>query len=343
LASIPLPAGTTEVFGWPLNTIQVNALGVAVSPSPAGFVKYGASFHPDRDDQADPAEADLEVPVHLHAMIDAFVAEAGASGLPAPKAAAAIEALFKSGWTYTLELQTRDGSVRTLSRFLLSDRAGHCEYFASVSTLAMRRLGHPARFAAGFLVSEFDEDENLFWVRGRDGHAWSTYWDGQAWRLLDATPPGQGESLSWGSTGSDFFARLQYLIEEFDFAGFSSRIDSRWLWALGALAAAYALRRSGPSRRKKAPPSLNAELLTARVERATGLTRRAEESSGDFWLRAAPLTGPVQERLEALARDRNRALFRPLADRESALASSEATAKSLISALPKKPPKPARI
>jgi hypothetical protein len=75
-----------------------------------------------------------------------------------------------------------------MESFLLVDRAGHCEYFASASVLLLRGLGIPARYVTGYSVQEYSRLEEAFLVRQRHAHAWAeAYVDGR-WVEVDSTP-----------------------------------------------------------------------------------------------------------------------------------------------------------
>jgi transglutaminase-like putative cysteine protease len=55
-----------------------------------------------------------------------------------------------------------------------------------------RRVGIPARLITGHFISKKDK-EGITQITRNTGHAWSEIWDGGAWILKDATPPGSGE------------------------------------------------------------------------------------------------------------------------------------------------------
>jgi hypothetical protein len=78
-----------------------------------------------------------------------------------------------------------------ISQFLTTSRTGHCEYFATATTLLLREAGIPARYAVGFGVIERDFKRNQFLIRGTHGHAWCRVWDETAgvWIDFDTTPP----------------------------------------------------------------------------------------------------------------------------------------------------------
>lgn len=311
--ALPLPVGATDIFNLPVGRLNVNAMNAASVANSSGFVSFGVLFNPDRDLMPPPEPTDTKVPSDLLPAIDAFIQEAGLRGLPAPAAAARLQAHFAQRWAYTLTLTRPDGSPRSISDFLSSDRQGHCEYFASAGALIMRRLGFPARYASGFLVNEFDPDEQSYWIRNSDSHAWLHYWDGSRWALLDPTVAGAGEEdLNASDKLSDFFARLQYKIDRFDSDALLSGLSVSSAYPLALLLAlflAYKIARAkkiGPARRR---PS-SAERLVAAVELWCSTARLPSESASVFWRRAAPLT-PIPEALIRAAEARERALFAP--------------------------------
>ena len=75
-----------------------------------------------------------------------------------------------------------------LTRFLLTSRSGHCEYFATATVLLLRQLGIPARYAVGYYVHE--PAGSGYVVRERDAHAWCLAWNRQtgSWDDFDTTP-----------------------------------------------------------------------------------------------------------------------------------------------------------
>lgn len=331
---IPLPLGTTQI-AFPASRIDITEMGLPLAVGVSGFASFQTTFYPEYDPQPTASSADLDVPIQLEGLVDNFLSESGAQGLPPAEAAAAIRAYFAKEWRYSLSLDGFDGRPRSIARFLTVDRAGHCEYFATISTLAMRRLGYPARYATGFLVHERNADENLFWVRARDAHAWATFWNGQSWQTLDATPPGQGEELTWLDGASDFFSKLQYQLDAIDLSGALGEQSSNLLLGVAALLAAMLIARARFSKTAKTTPiNVQSELLTAEIERLTGLARRPDESGPDFWVRASDLIPGRADALRALAAERSKALFEPVGDPHAALARSESKARSERRALP---------
>lgn len=109
---------------------------------------------------------------------------------------------FMDHFKYSTHLTTsrfdRGKRQTSVSLFLEKSRTGHCEYFATATTLLLREAGIPARYCIGYAVHEKGGDENEWVMRGLHAHAWSRVWmeqpnpSGQTagkWVDVDLTPP----------------------------------------------------------------------------------------------------------------------------------------------------------
>jgi len=101
----------------------------------------------------------------------------------------AIRLFFTSKFKYALHFDNSDDhfSGNDLERFMIHDRRGHCEYFATTTALMLRRVGVPVRYAVGYVVRE--EDGEQWIIRGTHGHAWCHVWIDGKWQNVDLTPP----------------------------------------------------------------------------------------------------------------------------------------------------------
>lgn len=81
------------------------------------------------------------------------------------------------------------GTPISLERFLLSERQGHCEYFAAGMVALLNAVGVPARIAGGFYAGQLNPLTGYYALRREDAHAWTEVWDGTRWLTFDATPP----------------------------------------------------------------------------------------------------------------------------------------------------------
>ncbi|GAA1275371.1 transglutaminase [Planotetraspora silvatica] len=94
----------------------------------------------------------------------------------------------KSGaFTYSLKASGSGGDA--LSQFILTDRSGYCEQFASAMAVMARMLGIPAKVSIGFTGGTKIGD--VWTVRTHDAHAWpELYFAGVGWLRFEPTPGG---------------------------------------------------------------------------------------------------------------------------------------------------------
>lgn len=89
---------------------------------------------------------------------------------------------------YSLEQPNADKD-KPLSSFLLEDRRGHCEYFASAFALLLRARGIGARVIGGYQGGAWDSVGEVVVFTGGNAHAWVEWFlPGAGWIVDDATP-----------------------------------------------------------------------------------------------------------------------------------------------------------
>jgi len=105
----------------------------------------------------------------------------------AAQKAAAIQAYLRSGqFTYSTEPLPGSG-YEAMQNFLLRDRKGYCEQFASAMAMMARVVGIPSRVSVGFLPG--DQDGDGWKVSIRDMHAWpELYFANYGWVRFEPTP-----------------------------------------------------------------------------------------------------------------------------------------------------------
>jgi transglutaminase-like putative cysteine protease len=99
-----------------------------------------------------------------------------------------LERFLAQQYTYTTDFS---GATTNLSieDFLLREKRGYCEYFASAMVLLLRSEGVPARLVSGFLGAEYSDLGAQYVVRQGNAHAWVEAWiEGEGWRTFDPTP-----------------------------------------------------------------------------------------------------------------------------------------------------------
>ncbi|MAA52598.1 MAG: hypothetical protein CMJ41_06185 [Phycisphaerae bacterium] len=112
------------------------------------------------------------------------------------RAAFAFEAFLTSRvFRYTLELDrlqrpaSADG-LDPVERFLLVDRAGHCEYFAAAFVALCHVVDVDARMVTGFVTDRYDPLIQRYVVLMADAHAWAEVeLVPGTWTTFDPTPP----------------------------------------------------------------------------------------------------------------------------------------------------------
>jgi hypothetical protein len=220
---LPVPAGVGRMEKLPAYLLSYNSAGAVLAVGP-GLVIFDALYNPDStldsppdagstnqskaatSPSADLGETnapppgfsssgalrneDLQVPEREKPALDAIIDELKLRGLPREKVLRQVARFFAGNFTYrTWQLP---GKMRTnetyVSRFLLQTHAGHCEYFATATTLLLRRLEIPTRYAVGYAVNEASGSGYV--VRLRDAHAWCLVWnpDKNIWDDFDTTP-----------------------------------------------------------------------------------------------------------------------------------------------------------
>lgn len=227
---LSLPLDTLQVSDLVASRVKRNAYGAVQAEMDVPWTFYYADYDPaggaGKGRIAPPDAEDLEVPEKERPALENVVRQLGLRAVPPAEAARRIEGWF-AGFQYTT---VRDhpfsdllpGNATPLAEFLNTTHRGHCEYFATATTLLLRAAGIPARYATGFAVGDWSEWERAWIVRERHAHAWSTaYIDGQ-WRDLDTTP------AAWFADEESLAPTAQRLVDFLRWAGFrwTTRDDS---------------------------------------------------------------------------------------------------------------------
>lgn len=103
-------------------------------------------------------------------------------------AVAAIQAYLR-GPSFRYDLQGAPApGPGALRQFLLQDRRGYCQQFATAMTLLVRAYGLPARVGVGF-TQGVQQPDGSWLVTNHDAHAWPEVWFPQAgWVRFEPTP-----------------------------------------------------------------------------------------------------------------------------------------------------------
>jgi len=98
----------------------------------------------------------------------------------------------EGGFRYSTDPAPGSG-IRTLERFISTDKVGYCEQFSAAMAVMARTLHIPARVAVGFLRAERVGGRSVF--SSHDLHAWpELYFEGVGWIRFEPTPAGRTSS-----------------------------------------------------------------------------------------------------------------------------------------------------
>ena len=219
---LTLPGGAFEIDRLAVVGVHRNRLGAVKVEEGLGLVTYTALFAPDGPLDGPPIEPDLRVPPREAALLSRVAMDLSlAGGSPAEKVET-VAAYFRRNFKYSTWKGERPRKESALEEFLLNSRAGHCEYFATATTLLLRAAGVPARYAVGFSVQEWSRLEQRYIVRARHAHSWTLAYVHGAWRDVDTTPP------VWAETEQGESSFLEPVHDLWSFATF---LFSRWRWS----------------------------------------------------------------------------------------------------------------
>lgn len=310
---LSLPQGAGRLRDLPVAQLETSRLGVAVVHDGPGVVSYAAEFSPESSFDEPPTSADGLVPDIERPALDEIAAEIRSTGATNQSdLIRAVERFFAQNFSYSLssrETKPKEGTI--LSRFLTKTRTGHCEYFASATTLLLRDLGIPARYAVGYSIQEAKGDTWI--VRERHAHAWVLAWVEGAWREVDTTPGTWAESerkeASWFEPISDFFSNLWFRFSYWRWLGQKGVISRIAPYLILPLAGILVWRiffqknrvRSTSAKKEKFNwPGLDSEFYALEARLAAAGHERFPHETPEQWLRRLRAEGVDHPDLSAL-------------------------------------------
>jgi transglutaminase-like putative cysteine protease len=233
---LPLPRGTTRLDQLPAFLMQTNQLGAVLAEGP-GLVIFDARYGPGATIDSPPARMDVEsAPTREVPALEQVISQANLRGRPLEETLLRLNHYFQTNFTYSTWQPGRAFSHTNhtpMSAFLLINRSGHCEYFASATVLLLRQLGFAARYAVGYAVHEKSGDSK-FVVRQRDAHSWCLVWHNGRWQDFDTTPASWFEAEAQRDSPfqsiSDFFSRVGFELSRIRWG--QSNLRTYLLWSL---------------------------------------------------------------------------------------------------------------
>ena len=209
---VPVPASLSEIHDLPALEVKLNKYGAiqgsGMVPSPSFEIKYshGNQLY------SPPGEIDLYLDEKHEQLLSRIVKR---SVYPAEITLAFIQNFF-SEFKYSL-FQEVEAESNPLEHFLYNRRAGHCEYFATATTLLLRQMGVPSRYVVGYSVHEYHSVLDMYLVRQRHAHAWAIAHVGGEWRVVDTTPgvwiAEEDDNANLLQPVFDFFANYSFMFQ----------------------------------------------------------------------------------------------------------------------------------
>lgn len=238
----------TRIEG-PLGRLELDAGGGVYAPNRADErVRYTIESRTRRRDDASlqedvaappPRSHDLLALPPLGADVLALAREATAGARTDAERAAALEAWLRRTGRYTdSPPAAAAGDPRTpIERFLLGERAGHCEYFASAMVVLARSVGLPARLVNGFAGGRENEIGGFVELTRSDAHAWvEIHFENAGWVRYDPTPP---DLRLRGLAGMSIFDRMADLRSALELWWFQHVVEFDRVDQLRALRSAW--------------------------------------------------------------------------------------------------------
>ena len=236
---LAVPAGTRKVDNLPVDGVHRNRLGALKVLRGPEVVNFRAHYRPDSVVDAPPEAADLAVPKAQRQLFGGLAERLGLDASRDRNAVERVRRYFSRGFSYSLNLKAPRTEPTPLAEFLLRNRSGHCEYYATSTVLLLRAGGIPARYATGYAVQEYSELEERYLVRRRHAHSWARAWVNGGWRDIDTTPAVwtalESADAPWWQPGYDVGSWLAFVFAEWRWAETEDRADNRLMWLAFAL------------------------------------------------------------------------------------------------------------
>ncbi len=211
---LALPLRTTTVYAKNILSLERSNLGQTRVDINPGWLEYQTHIGADGTDSAVPDVQYLSLVDRQKPLFEELATELQLRELDHAAAVERIKRYFSENFRYSLRRGHRHRTANILEQFLHHDKSGHCEYFATATTLLLRTIGIPARYTTGYALFESHPLGKAWIVRNSHAHSWVQYYlDGQ-WHVLDTTPAiwiRQQSRQSFFTTIYDALAWIRYL------------------------------------------------------------------------------------------------------------------------------------
>lgn len=188
---LKLPLGTSEVSQLKVRTLKENQYGTVAIQGKPGPLAYTVQFDPRQTPDSPPTAFDTAVPAAEKATLTKVLNSLDLDGKSDADKVEAVSDFYKTqGFKYSLDLPKPKKNKTPMAAFLLDHQSGHCEYYASATSLLLRSAGIPTRYAVGYTAHEYSPTEQQYIVRLKDAHAWVLAYVDNKWVKVETTPGG---------------------------------------------------------------------------------------------------------------------------------------------------------
>lgn len=232
-----LPTGIQKINKLSVEEAAENQYGTVQVESKPRLASYRVVYNPSIINDSLPTQEDLEIPKNEIPTIKQIASQLNLKNKSQSEILDTVHKFFNTEFTYSLKLARQGHHKTPVSAFLLDNRSGHCEYFATAAALLLREAGIPTRYAIGYSVHEYSSLEKQFIVRGKNAHAWNLVYVDGAWQYFDATPSDWIEAESNMTSNpwliGDILSLIGFKISQFsEFIQALSKTKSFWLVAI---------------------------------------------------------------------------------------------------------------
>ena len=112
-------------------------------------LNYRVRFNPNRFGDSRPTRLDYRVPKQERQVLKSVLNDLRVQGKSESDILQTIAAFFRQDFQYSLNLPEAAQDKTPLASFLLDHQRGHCEYFATATSLLLRSAGIPTRYVVG--------------------------------------------------------------------------------------------------------------------------------------------------------------------------------------------------
>jgi len=232
-AILPVPQGITgihELSAFQLERANSDSIKAEIKP---GWNSWKVHYNPDSITSVDPVSGDLHIGQTYRDDLYQLANELGLYGKPDIETVNIIKRFFQENFRYSLIQKRRYPRGRYLSKFLFEDRKGHCEYFATATTLLLRTIGIPARYVVGYAVDEYSAFEGKYIARSRHAHSWVMAYVDDKWIKIDTTPSIwadlESENKSSFQFMGDLWSWMRLMTNKQANSQFFRQLDATWV------------------------------------------------------------------------------------------------------------------